>query len=314
LEKADSAAMLSFDQKQFWAQKGYLVLPGYFDPGTMDRISDLHRRLWEERPAHVVVDDLDTNERLPITDVPEEKIGGRFKLNDLYLDNEEVRQVSLDPGLVEIIQELLNDAPVLCNTLDLDYGTQQDFHADSLFMTPPSPNNLLASWVALEDVSPDAGPLEYYPGSHLIPVYRFSTGSDHCVHEEMPFWKRHIQESIEAYGLKKESFLPKKGDVFLWHAYLLHAGGKVKDRSLTRRSLVSHYYVASDFRHSPIRLLPCNNGFWMDRKHISLGEQDDSRQLSMLKFMVGSAIHHLRTWREEVANHRSARRRDDDME
>ena len=37
-------------------------------------------------------------------------------------------------------------------TLNLDYGSSQPMHVDALYMKPRSPYNLLAVWIALEDV------------------------------------------------------------------------------------------------------------------------------------------------------------------
>jgi ectoine hydroxylase-related dioxygenase (phytanoyl-CoA dioxygenase family) len=44
-------------------------------------------------------------------------------------------------------------------------------------------------------------------------------------------------------GLKQSVFLPKKGDVLLWHGNLIHAGSPRKDLSLSRRAIVLHYFA-----------------------------------------------------------------------
>ena len=119
--------MLTPEQRKLWFQNGYLVLPRFFSPEKMDAIDDLHRHLWKTRPEDLVVDDLDENKRMLITEVHPEKVGKRFKLNDLYLDHECVREVALDERLSSILAELLVDAPVLCNSLSLDYGVYPDF-------------------------------------------------------------------------------------------------------------------------------------------------------------------------------------------
>jgi len=52
-----------------------------------------------------------------------------------------------------------------------------------------------------------------------------------------------IEEIIEKNNLRKEVFLAKKGDVFIWYANLIHGGSKIIDNSLTRKSMVIHYYA-----------------------------------------------------------------------
>ncbi len=42
--------------------------------------------------------------------------------------------------------------------------------------------------------------------------------------------------------MNKEIFLAKKGDLFIWHANLLH-GGELRTDDSTRKSLVAHYFT-----------------------------------------------------------------------
>jgi ectoine hydroxylase-related dioxygenase (phytanoyl-CoA dioxygenase family) len=46
-------------------------------------------------------------------------------------------------------------------------------------MTPATERKLVATWMALEDALPDAGPLRYYPESNQIEPFRFMTGLLH---------------------------------------------------------------------------------------------------------------------------------------
>jgi hypothetical protein len=128
-----------------------------------------------------------------------------FKFNDLYLLLDEVRAIALEPGLSELLRALLGaQSPVLCNSLTFAKGSAQPMHVDSLFMTPQTPHHLVATWMAFEDVDSAAGPLEYYPRSHEIPLYRFSDGSHHANAEEMPQWSAYIQRELERRGMKKK--------------------------------------------------------------------------------------------------------------
>jgi ectoine hydroxylase-related dioxygenase (phytanoyl-CoA dioxygenase family) len=43
--------------------------------------------------------------------------------------------------------------------------------------------------------------------------------------------------------LEPHYFHAKKGDVLFWHANLLHGGSKRRNLQLSRRALVSHYFV-----------------------------------------------------------------------
>jgi hypothetical protein len=46
-------------------------------------------------------------------------------------------------------------------------------------------------------------------------------------------------------GLAPQTFLGKAGDVLIWHEELAHGGTPILDMSLTRKSLVTHYWSQS---------------------------------------------------------------------
>ena len=101
-------------------------------------------------------------------------------------------------------------------------------------------------WVALEDVSDEAGPLEYYPGSHKWPIiYNEQIGvrvtransprSQEIYHD---VW----EALVEKNGIAPQFFFPRKGDTLIWAANLLHGGSRQRDPNATRWSQVTHYF------------------------------------------------------------------------
>jgi hypothetical protein len=303
--------ILTSEQKAFWFDNGYLILPGFFSENLnlIEAVVNLHEKLWQECPDYVVVDDLETHRRCFMTSLSEAEKKHKFKVNDLYLNYKEVRDLSLNERLVDTLSELLPECPVLCNTLSLDYGTQQFFHVDSLYMTPVTDYHLVATWIALEDCHPDAGPLRYFPGSHKIPIYRFSTGSPHVVDAEFGQWQKYIHQKIDEYGLKEETFLPKKGDVFIWHAQLLHGGSPIKNPQITRKSLVSHYFTKSDCLHIGSKLKPTEGGYWMDRPPQMVFENNNKSNRKLRKSLMKkvehilrTTLHYFRLWKRDIIN------------
>ena len=190
---------LTHEQKTAWERDGVLIIPGFYSEAQADLLLASLQRAWAERP-HVTVDDLKLNLRMKLGHVsPQQRQDHIFKVNDLYLEFEEVRSVSLDPRMVDVLTELLGHKPVLCTTLSLERSTQQDNHIDSLYMTPITPGHLIATWIALEDVSPEAGPLRFVPGSHTLPLYTFADGSHHASNRRAPSRNRsHRRRNREA--------------------------------------------------------------------------------------------------------------------
>jgi phytanoyl-CoA hydroxylase len=251
-EARDRACPLSAEQVAFWSRHGYLVLERFFSPQRVQAINSVVDEVWatraEQGHRHVVDIYIDTPDarRMYLRDAPDEARDRPYKLNDLYLESETVRDLVLDPRLVAVLDQLLEGAPMVCNSLNFERGSQQDFHFDTWYMPPPVENRLAVSFIALEDIVEEAGPLKYFPGSHLIPPYRFSHGGLHEVREEIPACLNYVRGQIAEAGLEEERFTCKAGDVFLWHAQLFHGGSVIDDVALTRRSVVTHYWRAQD--------------------------------------------------------------------
>jgi len=244
--------VLSPAQRAFWEEHGYLVLPGHFSRATIEAINAHVDEIWQDsrtRRRPTVADifiGTPRERRTRLSDAPLEARGAPYKLNDLYLESDLVRGLVLEERLAGILAELLEGAPLVCNTLNLEFGSQQRDHTDSLYMSGGMDLRLVASWIALENGSPDAGPLRYYPGSHRIPPYLFSTGKMDAVDAEMPAYTDYMARAIQQRGLSAQTFVPSIGDVFLWHSQLFHGGEAIRNPALTRRSLVTHYWRAQD--------------------------------------------------------------------
>ncbi|MFN3242604.1 MAG: phytanoyl-CoA dioxygenase family protein [Planctomycetota bacterium] len=150
------------------------------------------------------------------------------------LDEHEVRQFGswIDDGFLQL--------PGAIPTADVD---AQHMHQDTAYVPVNSPMEMVGVWIALEDVQPGTGELQYFVGSHRIPEYRFDgrwrrKRSDDP--DDEPFL-RHVYEQSVAAGCELVRFLPKKGDVLVWHADLVHGGAQDGREGATRKSFVTHF-------------------------------------------------------------------------
>ena len=262
MAKFDSTALLEMTER--FARDGFLVLEGLISPDRVDEINAEVERVIAERPHEVVVDNKIDARRTYWADAAYRDTL-RLKFNDLYLISDVVRGAVLDSDLVAVLNQVMGQPVGLCGSLNFYKGSTDHLHIDSLFMTPATEGHLVATWTALEDVSPDAGPVTYWPGSHRIPLYRFSDGSRHALREEMPAWLDYIKSEIADRGLEEHTFFAKKGDILIWHSDLVHSGSFIKDYQLTRRSLVCHYFSEEDLRNSACDIQPLNGAYWMRR-------------------------------------------------
>jgi ectoine hydroxylase len=108
--------------------------------------------------------------------------------------------------------------------------------------------NIIAVWIALEDMTLDNGLLHYYPGSHKLPYLMNdgygNTGSRYMLGSKTYVdYEDAVEEMIGKNPLEKNTFTAKAGDALIWHANLLHGGEKVLDPNTTRKSMVFHFYA-----------------------------------------------------------------------
>ena len=265
------ARALSPDQKSSFDENGFLVLRQAFDAEAVEALRARLDRLWQTRAqvADVAIDinfGLPDEARLFFARVGEAARARPYKILDLHLVDELIREACTAPPLTNALRALLGATPLVCNSLVFEWGSQQYPHFDTFFMPSDTPNMMAASWIALDPVTHQNGPVYYYPKSHLLPPYRFSHGKINAIFSELETGAaRHIDAIIEQFGLEKTVFIAEPGDVLIWHAQLLHGGSPIADPTRTRRSIVTHYWTEADFP-SPEQRIEVGPGRWVLRK------------------------------------------------
>lgn len=150
------------------------------------------------------------------------------------------------PRLLEFLNLIFGEDPLLFQSLSFDQGSEQGLHQDTAYVVVNRPLELAACWIALEDVQEGSGELMYSPGSHRNPDWHFGGDRKHWspdldgpeAHDD---WARFLRQTARASDRPVETFLAKKGDILVWHADLAHGGSPVVNPELTRQSLVGHF-------------------------------------------------------------------------
>jgi hypothetical protein len=158
------------------------------------------------------------------------------------------QDVCFAPAIAAFLEAVFADRALAFQTLHFEVGSTQAIHQDTAYVVVEAqPLCLVASWVALEDVAEGSGELVYFVGGHRIGEHLYGEGArkhwnveqdGHAPHDAH---LRYLHEEAARRGLEPGRFLPRKGDVLLWHADLPHGGGAVTRPGATRRSLVTHY-------------------------------------------------------------------------
>jgi hypothetical protein len=174
------------------------------------------------------------------------------KALDLHWWSDAIRDAVFAAPLVAFLQLIFERPPLASQTLSFYRGSGQSFHQDSAYVPYSLPLQFAASWIALEDVAAGAGELMYAVGSHrALPEFLYpgdtrsvaeSTrlGAAVDLSDEVRHHEARIAAEIGERGLKRGSFLAKRGEVLFWHADLAHGGSPIS-QSRSRKSVVTHY-------------------------------------------------------------------------
>jgi ectoine hydroxylase len=223
-----------------WSDNGYIILKNFFDDTTTESINQEVEILLQKKKLHFTHD---------------------HKLMFANRISKAIQNITIEKKLTDILSFILDKEIIPFQTINFLQGSNQRAHSDSIHMTTYPLGYLIAVWIALEDTNPENGPLFYYPGSHRLPYLlnndfnegetAFTLGKkDYADYEDV------LEKLVDENHFEKKVFLAKKGDVFIWHANLVHGGSPVLNSALTRKSMVIHYYAKDVIKYHEISERP----------------------------------------------------------
>ena len=235
-----------------WHDEGIVAFPQLIPHALIDAFRADLDELFEDRARHGTRVLLEVHGIKPISETTLEQLRHKHaRVTDFHNQSVAAKKIILHPGIVEFAEHVFRDKVVAMQTIAFWRGSEQKTHKDYAYVVSEIPSHLCATWIALEDVDADAGPLEYFPGSHrLSPKFDWGNGmfaTTESSRSESDF-RDHLEAECAKRGIAPRSFVPRKGDVLFWHGALAHRGGAVRNPSLTRLSLVAHYSSASAYR------------------------------------------------------------------
>jgi ectoine hydroxylase-related dioxygenase (phytanoyl-CoA dioxygenase family)/SAM-dependent methyltransferase len=228
-----------------WRRYGFVILRGAINADAIDAALSDFERAYDGviRRKMLFADDKGSHIEIANREYIRKE---NARLLDLHEISEAVQAIVFAEPLSRFLQILFERPALAFQSLGFYYGSAQPAHQDCAFVRVSSPFEFVASWIALEDIAPDSGELEYYPGSHALPPYIFNGKylwvdySD----PELPQLSQNLHARAKQAGLAMQRFLAKKGDVLVWSPGLIHGGSKIMDPNRTRKSLVTHYCPA----------------------------------------------------------------------
>jgi len=161
-----------------------------------------------------------------------------------------VKKLAVNKTILNILRASYQSEPIPFSTINFVKGTEQPLHSDEFHFGSIPHRFLSGCWIALEDIHPESGPLSIVVGSHKLPIFSFEQIGLGTPRNEIDFKKNYtayeewVKETIRLYDLNVVTPKLKRGQCIIWLSNTLHGAYRIKNRQLTRKSLVVHYHYS----------------------------------------------------------------------
>jgi ectoine hydroxylase-related dioxygenase (phytanoyl-CoA dioxygenase family) len=209
-----------------WNDEGVIILPGFYDTPEGNALMERYSACW-----------VLNNARRP----------GGWPDPTPYMRHSEI--LDLVAPIAEEFETHLGSPYGLHLNLTGWVSTQRDWHQDSYLNPPNVGDKYVAIWLALDDIDPESGPFQYVPGSHFWPqVTRAKIWEllDGYAEADWPSKSESVltqvfEEEIKSRQAEVITYLPKRGDLLMWHGRLCHRGSRPIVPGLRRQAFISHF-------------------------------------------------------------------------
>jgi phytanoyl-CoA hydroxylase len=237
-----------YEKLSNWRDNGFVVFEKAVSEALLDEyLQDVHHLIerYDQYDIPIEIRGSQMSSR-DVDSFPADMTG--VKLNQMQCFSRAASRLSLTPHVQNFLSHVFQGPPSVCQSLTFWRGSEQPIHIDYPYVCQQTKlGYLAASWIPLEDVHPDAGPLAYYPGGHKIEKSGFfDWGNGSIIYNEQSNhtptdFAAYLYRRMEDAGIARQEFFPKRGDVLIWHGNLPHEGTATRDPRLTRKSYVTHY-------------------------------------------------------------------------
>jgi phytanoyl-CoA hydroxylase len=123
----------------------------------------------------------------------------------------------------------------LMQSMLFDANTATPPHQDWWYLDSVPGGNLLAAWIALEDIHEDAGRFFVIPGSHRLVLHDPDMKMPHSE------WLARVRRYVDTHQTQVRAPALQRGDVLFWNSRTIHGSLKTLDSRHSRKSLTAHF-------------------------------------------------------------------------
>lgn len=241
--KSDMQSAAADDYGRYYKTNGYAVVPNLIPSELIDQLLVEYKksivpskeRFFRQNTARYEKSQLTAHGYVKQSFLDIHDYGRSPRFSDL------ARQIFFHEDLHQCLSKLTGeDEHNLMQTMLFDANTETSPHQDCWYLDTVPNRNLVAAWIALEDIHEEAGRFYVIPKSFEID-FREKNKNSLSVSE----WCSRIRSYYKNNSHLVVAPALKKGDVIFWNSWTVHGALKTQDASKSRKSLTAHFIPAS---------------------------------------------------------------------
>lgn len=225
----------------YYNQKGYVVVSNILNPAAIDSVLEAYEKIKHNKYFLYFSQSIHLPLRPEITceGYIKESMQDPAKLKFFPKFSGAIMKCLVDENVVKVISDISGTSKqTIKQSMFFDLSTGTIEHQDHWYLDSNPPGQMIAAWYALEDIHEDAGCFFVLPGSHKHGVIKNSGESGDAKHD---VFVQEIRKTIEKNRYEYQICPLKKGDVLLWHPYLIHGSYSNQNPQYSRKSLTAHF-------------------------------------------------------------------------
>lgn len=147
--------------------------------------------------------------------------------------------VLTDARLQSAVTAVLGEPGTIVQTMYFEGNPATQPHHDSYYLDADDTGEMVAAWVACEDIEPDAGRFFVCPGSHRLSMPR--NVGDHNIVDHHDRYLAAVTNAMRDVPLEVRAPALERGDVLLWSALTIHGSLATESPGHSRRSYTAHF-------------------------------------------------------------------------
>jgi phytanoyl-CoA hydroxylase len=230
------------EERRFYDQNGYLVVPELFDPGELEAFDERFLAIANEEvepaPEMLVMRDVMVAKGAVDTATRVEAIA---KIQDFHNDPVLFEGYMKHPRLLDWVEHFTGSDVKTIHSMLVNKPPGVDgrhpLHQDLLYFPFRPASSIVATWTALEPCTRENGCLVVVPGSHKGELFPHQSPDWEWLNHAY-YGAVDVGEQTERVHLEMET-----GDTVFFHPILLHGSGRNRTPGF-RRAISAHYASA----------------------------------------------------------------------